>query len=33
VHNPWRDDDFATPSGLGLAIWRDKENTFVGHDG
>jgi hypothetical protein len=20
-------------SGLGLAIWREKENTFVGHDG
>ena len=29
----WMDPDFATPWGLGFAIWRDKEKTFVGHGG
>ena len=29
----WIDPDFATPWGLGFAVWRDKEKTFVGHGG
>jgi CubicO group peptidase (beta-lactamase class C family) len=29
----WMDPDFSTPQGLGFAVWRDKEKTFVGHGG
>ena len=29
----WMDPDFALPWGLGFAVWRDKEKTFVGHGG
>ena len=29
----WMDPDFGAPWGLGFAIWRDKEKTFVGHGG
>jgi hypothetical protein len=29
----WMDPDFGTPWGLGFAVWRDKEKTFVGHGG
>lgn len=29
----WMDADFATSWGLGFAVWRDKEKTFVGHGG
>lgn len=29
----WMDPDFGSPWGLGFAIWRDKEKTFVGHGG
>jgi len=29
----WMDADFGTPWGLGFAVWRDKERTFVGHGG
>lgn len=29
----WMDADFGTPWGLGFAVWRDKDKTFVGHGG
>ena len=29
----WMDPDFGSPWGLGFAVWRDKEKTFVGHGG
>ena len=29
----WMDPDFGAPWGLGFAIWREKEKTFVGHGG
>jgi CubicO group peptidase (beta-lactamase class C family) len=29
----WMDPDFGSPWGLGFAIWRDKEKTFIGHGG
>lgn len=29
----WMDPDFGSPWGLGFALWRDKEKTFVGHGG
>jgi CubicO group peptidase (beta-lactamase class C family) len=29
----WMDPDFGVPWGLGFAVWRDKDHTFVGHGG
>jgi CubicO group peptidase (beta-lactamase class C family) len=29
----WLDPGFGSPWGLGFAVWRDKEKTFVGHGG
>lgn len=29
----WMDPDFGTPWGLGFAIWRQNDKTFVGHGG
>lgn len=29
----WTDPDFSTTWGLGYIVWRDKDETFVGHDG